>query len=121
MSFDLSDCPLLRSHYQRLLLFCEPPEPVTPVTFPTAVRSSNSPISPLEFGLSVWREETVFPLGSRAERDKKILRYLEKKRKRVYTKRISYDCRKRVADGRLRVKGRFISKKEEQDIVPTAL
>jgi hypothetical protein len=26
-------------------------------------------------------------------------------------KKISYDCRKKVADARLRIKGRFISKK----------
>jgi hypothetical protein len=57
---------------------------------------------------------------SRQERDKKILRYLEKKNKRVYSKRVSYDCRKRVADNRLRVKGRFISKKEEKEISHTA-
>lgn len=44
------------------------------------------------------------------ERQAKIARYLEKRKRRTWGKRISYDCRKRVADGRLRFKGRFIAK-----------
>jgi len=44
------------------------------------------------------------------ERQAKIERYLEKRKRRLWGKRISYDCRKRVADGRLRFKGRFIAK-----------
>ena len=31
-------------------------------------------------------------------------------------KKISYDCRKKVADARLRIKGRFISKKDSEKI-----
>lgn len=44
------------------------------------------------------------------ERRRKIRRFLEKRQRRIWAKRISYDCRKRVADGRLRVKGRFVTK-----------
>jgi len=44
------------------------------------------------------------------ERRKKIEKYLEKRKRRRWTKRISYDCRKRVADARLRIKGRFVTK-----------
>jgi hypothetical protein len=46
------------------------------------------------------------------ERLKRIERYRAKKAKRVWVKKISYGCRKRVADQRLRIKGRFISKSE---------
>ncbi|CAG9316136.1 unnamed protein product [Blepharisma stoltei] len=42
------------------------------------------------------------------ERRKKILRYLEKRNHRTWKKRIAYDCRKKVADNRLRIKGRFV-------------
>ena len=44
------------------------------------------------------------------ERQAKIRRFLEKRSRRCWTRKVSYDCRKRVADSRLRVKGRFVSK-----------
>jgi len=49
---------------------------------------------------------------SSPERQVKIQRYLEKKRKRTWHKKIHYSCRKKVADQRIRVKGRFVSKKQ---------
>lgn len=104
VSFELSMCPLLSEFYPILAKAAENTE---------AGMGSGRPEGWLRDGLSSW----PLPI-TRQERDRKILRYLEKKRRRVYIKRISYDCRKRVADNRLRVKGRFISKKEEQDISP---
>jgi hypothetical protein len=44
------------------------------------------------------------------ERKRKIQRYRDKRSKRVWAKRINYNCRKRVADKRNRFKGRFVSK-----------
>lgn len=46
------------------------------------------------------------------ERQRKIEKYRAKKSLRVWEKRISYNCRKQVADKRLRIKGRFVSKEK---------
>ena len=122
MSFELVACPLLHAHYQKLVKGTEMVELANVAHAQSlGMRSSTSPMSPLDYCWSLIRNCPSTPLISRQDRDRKILRYLEKKRKRVYSKRISYDCRKRVADNRLRVKGRFISKKEEKDIAPSAV
>lgn len=51
---------------------------------------------------------TIIPY-TREERLLRIARYLEKKQRRVWKKNVKYDCRKRLAEGRPRVKGRFVS------------
>lgn len=43
----------------------------------------------------------------------KIERYMMKKSRRVWGRKVSYDCRKVVADSRERVNGRFVKKSEE--------
>ena len=46
------------------------------------------------------------------ERRKRIERFLEKRKLRVWTKRVKYDVRKNLADSRVRVRGRFVKKEE---------
>lgn len=48
------------------------------------------------------------------ERKLKIERYLEKRQKRNFGKKVSYACRKRVADSRIRIKGRFVTKAQAE-------
>lgn len=42
-------------------------------------------------------------------RRQKVQRYLEKKHGRTYFKKVHYQIRQRVAEERLRVKGRFVT------------
>eukprot|EP00742_Colponemidia_sp_Colp-10_P000958 GILJ01001040.1.p1 GENE.GILJ01001040.1~~GILJ01001040.1.p1 ORF type:complete len:426 (+),score=54.12 GILJ01001040.1:179-1279(+) len=46
------------------------------------------------------------------ERRARIQKHLEKRKRRIWDKKVSYDCRKKVADSRLRIKGRFVRKEE---------
>ena len=41
-------------------------------------------------------------------------RWKEKRKRRVWAKNVKYDVRKNFADSRLRVKGRFVKKEDEQ-------
>ena len=54
------------------------------------------------------------------ERDDIINRFREKKRRRVWKKKIRYHCRKNLADRRVRVKGRFVRRgSQEGDGAPS--
>lgn len=52
-----------------------------------------------------------------AERYTKVKRYLEKRHARKWHKKITYDCRKASADQRLRLKGRFVKKTDQERII----
>jgi len=47
-------------------------------------------------------------------RRQRIERFLEKRLRRVWTKKVKYDVRKNFADSRVRVKGRFVKKEDEE-------
>lgn len=49
---------------------------------------------------------------TKEERQQRIQRFRAKKQRRIWRKQIKYDCRKRLADTRPRVKGRFVSRDE---------
>ena len=52
-----------------------------------------------------------------SERYQKVKKFKEKKQRRIWTKKIFYDCRKQVADKRLRIKGRFIRKEDQKKLL----
>lgn len=51
------------------------------------------------------------------DRRLRIERFWEKKKRRIWAKKVKYDVRKSFADSRIRVKGRFVKKVEEEDAV----
>lgn len=51
----------------------------------------------------------VGPLSLK-ERMEKVMKYLQKKRTKNQMKKFCYKCRKQVAEKRLRIKGRFVTK-----------
>lgn len=51
------------------------------------------------------------------ERLEKVRRFLEKKRIKSNPKKFTYKCRKQVADKRLRIKGRFVTKEQAFEIL----
>jgi hypothetical protein len=50
-------------------------------------------------------------------RKKKVAAYLLKKKNRIYEKKIIYSCRKKIADERIRHKGRFINKPQAVELL----
>ena len=56
---------------------------------------------------------------SPTERKAKIQKYLEKKNKRKWNKRLEYDCRRQVAETRRRVQGRFAGKGTSEEPKPS--
>ena len=52
-----------------------------------------------------------------AQRMEKVLKYLQKKRLKSQMKKYCYKCRKQVAEKRLRIKGRFVTKEQAFEIL----
>ena len=50
------------------------------------------------------------------ERKARVARFLEKRKHRVWSRRVKYDVRKNFADSRMRIKGRFVKKEDEAAI-----
>lgn len=53
----------------------------------------------------------------KSDRRRRVERYLEKRRLKTWNKKICYNCRQKVAEERLRVKGRFIGRKKAIQIL----
>lgn len=70
--------------------------------------SISSILATLTKGIDQTFKKTVGGL-SFEKRRLKLVKYMEKKRRRVWRKKVNYDCRKKVADGRLRIKGKFVT------------
>ena len=72
-------------------------------------------INSLSAGLgSIGKQSGYIGAYSPEARKLRIQRFNEKRHRRVWTKKVKYDVRKNFADSRLRVKGRFVKKEDEE-------
>lgn len=83
----------------------------------SSATSSPSSILPqmLDKYSSIYNKNGRIGIYTREERDNIINRFYEKRKKRVWKKRIRYHCRKNLADSRIRVKGRFVKNQTEEE------
>jgi len=64
--------------------------------------------------LNMGKQNGYIGAYSPEQRKVRIQRFNEKRHRRVWTKKVKYDVRKNFADSRLRVKGRFVKKEDEE-------
>ncbi|PKA64157.1 Zinc finger protein CONSTANS-LIKE 5 [Apostasia shenzhenica] len=107
------------------------PEPQPAVEVPAMVPAATASIIPISGG-GVGAGETpagkamdaagasglASTAGQIMEREAKVLRYKEKRKKRRYEKQIRYASRKAYAEKRPRVKGRFAKTHENSEMLP---
>ena len=83
--------------------------------FNTDIKPASSSVSEylsLEKYASMINKDGRIGQYTREERREIIRRYHEKRKRRVWKKKIRYHCRKNLADRRVRVKGRFVKAEE---------
>lgn len=61
-------------------------------------------------------ERMIGPI-SESDRLSRVRRYLDKKRNKQNMKKFCYQCRKQVAEKRLRIKGRFVTREQAFEIL----
>ena len=71
---------------------------------------------PKKLDTSVRGKEGYIGVYSPESRKARLAKFMEKRKKRVWTKRVKYDVRKNFADSRMRYKGRFVKKEDEQKL-----
>jgi hypothetical protein len=64
----------------------------------------------------VYNQNGRIGIYTASERHAIIARYNGKRSRRVWNKKIRYNCRKSLADRRLRVKGRFVKRSEQEQL-----
>ena len=72
--------------------------------------------STLTFYAQVYNRNGRIGIYTPAERAAIIARFNAKRQRRVWNKKIRYNCRKSLADRRLRVKGRFVKRSEQEQL-----
>ncbi|KAK8794712.1 hypothetical protein WA158_001693 [Blastocystis sp. Blastoise] len=80
---------------------------------PPTIKTSEADLPPVEMNKHEPGKKYIGAYSPESRR-KRLEKFFEKRKQRVWTKRVKYDVRKNFADSRLRVKGRFVKKEDEE-------
>ena len=53
----------------------------------------------------------------KSSRRLKVERYLQKRKKKTWSRKVCYECRQKVAEDRLRIKGKFVKKRKAMELL----
>jgi hypothetical protein len=82
-------------------------------TLPSALSDgSANPQSPATFQMELLNKDGRIGIYLPDARRARIARFHAKRKMRIWRKRIKYDCRKKLADSRPRIKGRFVKRSD---------
>lgn len=77
---------------------------------PAEQHPSKQPTTPSKASTTEISTEPMLPSYAEETREDKLRRFQLKRKNRNWNRKVYYDCRKKVADSRLRIKGRFITR-----------
>jgi hypothetical protein len=92
---------------------------LTPSSIASSSSLHRSKVDPLSMALKKFNEkgghggEGYIGIYSPEDRKDRIKRFIDKRKLRMWTKKVKYDVRKNFADSRVRVKGRFVKKGDD--------
>ena len=87
-------------------------------TLPSALSASlpnNDSDGPATFQMELLNKDGRIGIYLPEARKARIARFHAKRKMRIWRKRIKYDCRKKLADSRPRIKGRFVKRSDMED------
>lgn len=82
-----------------------------PAAVASDLDSTTKPIAILDKGGHIWKNIGIYSPEARKAR---IAKFHSKRKTRVWRKRIKYDVRKKLADSRPRIKGRFVKRSDKE-------